>query len=440
MSTSTHLGQFGNVKRLRAVLQERLGYPIPVLDEDALGAVRTVSKADLLEDQRAHPPFGGRVTLPIEEITMVVESSGSSGGPREVHVLSAHDEDVVVEMMAAALRQAGIVPADVVALTLPVGTAGGGAKMMLALRRLGATVLRIGSSSTADKAAAIEIYRATVIVGTPAYLDTLHAELVRRDLSPRELPVRLLVVATQSMSIPWLARTEDAWGARIHEWYGNAAGVFAMTGACGSLDGDRHGVMHWDPDFVFIEVRDGSRLVASGERGELIATHLQNSTEPLIRFRTGDEGRFVAPGACSCGSTLPGIESGTVCRIDSMMKIRGMNVWPTVVDAATEVAGLVRYWVLIETDAAGREVATLFGQPPPLEGLDTSSLAEAIRSATGVSFRIVEWTHPDPPDFVTTSALGKQRLWVDRRATVTMAEPPDRRDARTFLAAGSGTG
>lgn len=440
MSRRTHLDQFGNVERLQAVLRDRLGYQGGSLDDDALAAIPTVSKADLVEDQLAHPPFGARVRRPIDEITMVVESSGSTGGPREVHALSAQDEDIVVDMMAAALSTAGIVPADVVALTLPIGPAGGGAKMLLALRRIGATVLRVGSSSTADKVTAIQTYRATVVVGTPAYLDTLQAELIRRGTDPRTLPVRLLLVATQAMSIPWLQGVESTWGARVHEWYGNAAGVFAMTGSCGSLDGERHGVMHWNPDFVFIEVRSGGRLVSSSERGELIATHLQNSTAPLIRFRTGDEARFVAPGACTCGSAFPGIESGTVCRVDAMMKIRGMNVWPAVVDAKAEEAGLTRYWVLIDTDPQGRESVTLFAQPASGR-LDASGLGDALHTATGISFRIVEWNGSQPPDFVTTSALGKQRQWVDKRATTTgTTQLADDRRPVASAAAGRGSG
>jgi phenylacetate-CoA ligase len=409
------LSGFGDIDLLRTVLATRAG---GATLED-LASLPTVAKADLLADQQACPPFGTRLLRPVSELGMLVESSGSTGGPKEVHALSRQDAAAAVTAIAGSLAEIGIGAGDVVALTLPVGPAGGGLKIMLALQQVGALVLRIGPLSSEEKLKEIRTYRAKVIVGTPGYVDTLRGVLEHFGVSPLDLGVRTLLVATQAMSIDWLQQTERVWGARVHEWYGNAAGMFAMTCRGGALRGpDRHGCLHWDPRNLFVEIRDGEdRLVADGERGQLILTHLQNTTAPLLRYRTGDEGRFVVPGSCPCGSDRPGIESGTVRRVDAMVKLRGVNVWPAAVDAVTERAGVSTYWAVLRTDEAGRERAALYVRPMAQAGVDVDLLAQELRREIGVGFEVVCWDEPSPPNFVTTSAAGKQSQWIDLRAT-----------------------
>lgn len=412
--TPEQLAGFGDIDLLQQILDAR-GYHRAV----DLGTVPTTAKADLLADQQTHPPYGARLLRPVSELTMLIESSGSSGGPKEVHVLTEHDAAAVVDLIADAMTEIGILPNDVVALTLPIGTAGGGLKVMLALQRVGALVLRIGPLSSEDKLREIRTYRASVIVGTPGYIDTLRGAVESAHMDPAELGVRMLLVATQSMSADWLRQTERVWGAQVYEWYGNAAGMFAMTCRTGALlESGHHGCLHWNPHVLFVEIRNSEGcLVADGERGELIVTHLQNSTAPLLRYRTGDEGRYVAPGQCSCGSGHPGVESGTIRRLDGMVKIRGVNVWPATVDTIIDRAGVSWYWALLRTDEAGRERASLYVRNQGAKHVDISALTHELRKAVGVGFEVVPWDEPGPPDFVTTSAAGKQRQWNDLRAT-----------------------
>lgn len=412
--TREHLSGFGNVDLLSKVLSDHTGSG----DVAALSRIRLQTKADLLADQLAAPPFGARLRRPVADLGMIVESSGSSGGPKEVHVLSRDDERAVIAMIAAAMRELGVRSGDIAALTLPIGPAGGGLKIMLALREASAAVLRVGPLSSDDKLASIQTYGASIIVGTPAYLDTLRATLERMGIQPAGLGVRLLLVATQSMTVDWIRHTQEAWGARVHEWYGNAAGVFAMTRRCGALadDGTR-GCLHWDPEQLFVEIRDGERLVGSGERGQIILTHLSNTTAPLLRYATGDEGRYVAPGDCSCGSLMPGIESGTIRRIDAMVKIRGVNVWPSVVDGVADRAGVECYWALLSTDDTGREKAVIYARPKEPGRFDPQALAGDLRKRAGVGIDVVEWNELTAPEFVRTSAAGKQMQWNDVRAT-----------------------
>ncbi len=430
------LSAFGDITRLDHLARLAEDHPDSPLGRQLIGlppgarelvdrwrGVPLCAKADLLEDQESAPPFGGRLLVPVDELSLVVETSGSSGRRRENHCLSRSDEAAVLRMMVDALTGIGITANDVVALTLPIGTAGGGTKMYLALRELGALCLRLGSSSTEDKLHEIFDFGATVLIGTPSYVDRLGAAAAEMDLRLDRSQVRLILVATQSLSEAWVRAVEAAWHARVHEWYGNAAGFFAMTCGIGVLSGAGRGTLHWDPAFQLLEVLDANgQLVGGGDRGRLIGTHLSNSTAPLVRFQTGDAGRFVAPGECSCRSGRPGIEAGTIGRTDMMLKIRGVNVFPAALEATVfERPGhVVDYWVLAETGDGAREQATVFVRPgmDGPNGFDANELGNRLRDRVGLRFNIVVWTDTGAPEPFGVDTTGKMRRWIDRRTSV----------------------
>jgi phenylacetate-CoA ligase len=159
--------------------------------------------------------------------------------------------------------------------------------------------------------------------------------------------------------------------------------------------------------------------VAGGERGELVGTPIISAAEPLFRIRTRDEVRWQAPGCCPCGSSWPGIESGTVRRLDGMMKVKGVNLWPAHVEAALFAVGRLRdYRVRVLLDAQGREVIRLDVLARPGEA-GAAGLAErvggALRDATGLAFE-VDVVADEAVWFQETSGeAAKARRWVDAR-------------------------
>jgi phenylacetate-CoA ligase len=181
------------------------------------------------------------------------------------------------------------------------------------------------------------------------------------------------------------------------------------------------GTLHWDPGFALQEVVDpatGAWVEGDG-RGELVGTPLESEAEALFRIGTGDEVRFRPGGSCPCGSRWPGIESGTVRRLDEMFKIKGVNVWPSHVETTLFRFEAVRdYKARIFQDDGGREVVELSvltrsssGAPERLAG----RIGEDLRDATGLSVGVrivddpVEWTQQ------TTGEAGKTRRWSDER-------------------------
>jgi phenylacetate-CoA ligase len=343
---------------------------------------------------------------------------------KEAHCITRDDYAQTLQAWGVSLRRMGIGPRDIVAMTFPVGMSGGGVKHADAYVAVGAKVLRIANLSTRAKIDALTYYGCTVLIGTPFYIDRLSAVAAQAGIDVRSLKVRKIVVATQSVTADWVRSTQQKWDAKLYEWYGTSAGLIAFTCEHGMVaeDGQR-GTLHWDPDFELIEVLDvdTGKWVQDGERGELVGTPLVSAAEPLFRIRTRDEVTFRAPGSCACGSHWPGIESGTVRRLDGMFKIKGVNVWPSHVEAVLfKESNLRDYRVRIVLDAQGRETmqmdVLLQPQATKLEAV-AMDLSDRLREGTGLGFSVTatadasEWLHH------TTGEAAKPRRWVDERLT-----------------------
>jgi len=382
--------------------------------------LRPVTKADMIADQKLDPPYGARSCVSSAELGLVVESSGSTGKGREVHYLSRRDTDRTASAWSRYLANMGVTPWDAIAICFPIGMAGGGIRHMLAYGRLGATVLRIGGLSSERKIEAIRHYRASTLVATPAYVDHLGVVAGECGVQPRQLGIRRIVVATQSVSSEWVRSTEELWGAGLFEWYGTSAGIAAFACARGMVDGDEHGTLHWDPQVAVQEVVDPKtgRHVADGERGEMIGTPLINEAEPLFRIATGDEVRFRAPGSCACGSSWPGIESGTVRRLDAMFKVKGVNLWPATVDALVLSRDeVLDYRARIWQDERGRERLGLeLLTPAGVSDQLVEPLRAMLREESGLSFEIAVVERREAWTQQTAGEAGKARRWVDERA------------------------
>lgn len=393
-------------------------------DAEAWRQLAYVTKDDLLEDQKLAPPFGSRRCAPVEDIGVIVESSGTTGAGKEAHYITHRDWAHISARWADCLRLMGIGPRDIVALTFPVGMAGGGVKHADAYVRAGAKVLRVANLPTRQKLDAMAYYGTSVLVATPSYVDRLGSVAATAGIDPRALPVRRIVVATQSVTIDWVRSVEERWGARLYEWYGTAAGFIAFSCADGMVNtsGER-GTLHWDPDLVLQEIVDPStgRWVEGDARGELIGTPLISEAEPLFRIRSRDEVRFRPPGTCRCGSPWPGIESGTVRRLDGMLKIKGVNVWPAHVEATLFALGTIRdYRVRVALDERGREIIRLDvlagGEARPF------ALAErvgaALRGATGLTFEVTAVQDESAWFQETSGEAAKPRRWIDARMEI----------------------
>ena len=321
-----------------------------------LAAFPTTTKADVLADIAAHPPFGSRLRVPRESLRQVVTTSGTSGAGEEAYPLDAEDEDVVYAMAARGFGWAGVTSASVVLNTLPLTTAAAGQWYYHALRRLGATVLEVGTFPTERKLEYLRRFEADTLVGTPSYMLRLALDARTAGIDPSATAIQRIVVAGESWSEEWMQRLEDEWGARVFEQYGSTQRAMAWTCPGGALADGRRGVLHALSDYGIYEVIDPATGDAVREGpGELVITPFASSASPLIRFATGD--RMVVLPDCPCGRPGPLFAAGSVDRYDFMVKVRGVNLWPEALDRAVFGVTSVRdYEAHVETDASGREL------------------------------------------------------------------------------------
>ena len=185
-----------------------------------------------------------------------------------------------------------------------------------------------------QRLATIDAVGATVVCCTPTYalrLAEVASEERKGGRPLSEGSVRVLIVAGEAGgSIPATRqRIEQAWGARVIDHHG-----LTEVGPVSFECWEGPGFLHLNEAEYIAEVLDPATLgpVPDGQPGELVLTNLGRSASPVIRYRTGDVVvRRSEP--CRCGRTLARLEGGILARTDDMVSIRGVNVYPTVVES-----------------------------------------------------------------------------------------------------------
>ncbi|MFQ5904020.1 MAG: phenylacetate--CoA ligase family protein, partial [Candidatus Binatia bacterium] len=177
----------------------------------------------------------------------------------------------------------------------------------------------------------------------------------------RDFPnLKGISIAGESYPIPLARGLEEFWDTRIHEFYGITQGgtIIAFTCEYGVARNGERGAMHLLDPYYYIEVIDPDTLkpVGPGEEGEAVITTLYREGSPVVRSRTRDKVRYLPHDYCPCGRPYGIWEAGNISRYDDMMKIKGTNVWPAMVDGVlfsyTEVD---EYGGHVWIDEQGRE-------------------------------------------------------------------------------------
>jgi phenylacetate-CoA ligase len=282
-------------------------------------------KRQFVEDQAATPPFGTNLTYPLERYVRVHQTSGTSGQP--IRWLETQESwDWWQRCWGFVLRGAGLTPADRIFFPFSFGLFIGFWAGFEGARALGALAIPGGGQDSPTRLAWMEALGATALVCTPSY--ALHlVEIAReRGIDPAKLPVRVTVHAGEpGAGIPAVrARIEDGWGARAYDH----AGMTEM-GAYGYECEEQAGLHVNESEFI-AEIIDPV-TGAPADDGELVLTNLGRVGSPAIRYRTGDRVRRAAT-PCRCGRTFLRLDGGILGRLDDMLIVRGVNVFPSAIE------------------------------------------------------------------------------------------------------------
>lgn len=292
-------------------------------------------KRELAEDQAAHPPFGTSLTYPLERYVRVHQTSGTTGTP--IRWLETKESwEWWARCWAFVLAGAGVRPGDRVFFPFSFGLFVGFWGGFEGARALGAMAIPGGGQDSPMRLALMEALGATVLVCTPSY--ALHlAEIAReRGVDLRKLPVRTTVHAGEpGAGIPAVrARIQESWGARAFDHAG-----MTELGAYGYECAEQAGLHVNESEFI-AEVIDPATGQPARE-GELVLSNLGRWGSPTIRYRSGDRVR-VAEAPCACGRTFMRLEGGILGRLDDMLIVRGINVFPA------SIEGVVRRFPAID--------------------------------------------------------------------------------------------
>jgi phenylacetate-CoA ligase len=282
-------------------------------------------------------------------------------------------------------RQAGTTAADRVFFAFSFGPFLGFWTAFESAQRLGCLVFAGGGMTSTARLRAILELRATTLCCTPTYAIHLAEVAAKEGIDLRTSQVRTLSVAGEpGGSIPAVrARLQELWpGARVYDHHGMTE-VGPVSYECPA----RPGVLHVIERAFIAEVVDPGtgQPVAAGERGELILTNLGRLGSPLLRYRTGDLVQLSTlhsqPLTCSCGSRDAVLEGGILGRVDDMVVVRGVNVYPSAVEEIIRrIGGVAEYQVRVSrTNALAELTVTVEPQPDAPAGLG-ERLAAAFES------------------------------------------------------------
>ena len=335
---STVRNAFDNVPLYRARLASAGVKPDDIRSLDDIRALPFTQKSDL----RDAYPFG-LFARPREALARLHASSGTTGKPTVVGY-TAGDLDDWARLMARSLAAAGARRGDVVHNAYGYGLFTGGLGAHYGAERLGTTVVPMSGGSTERQVTLIVDFGARVLCSTPSYALAIAEVAERQGVDLRSSALEIGLFGAEPWSDAMRREIETRLGLRAIDVYGLSE-IMGPGVACEcACQAGLHG---WEDHFLFEVVDpDNGQPVPEGGTGELVITTLTKEALPMLRYRTRDVTR-VTTAACDCGRTHLRILR-VAGRNDDMLIIRGVNVYPSQVEAVlVGFAGIAPHYLLI---------------------------------------------------------------------------------------------
>jgi phenylacetate-CoA ligase len=326
------------IGRLKAVdsgyWREKLADVSP---EDGIEHLPFSVKQELLE----HYPYG-MLALPLEQTVRIHASSGTRHKPTIV-AYTERDVEVFADVNARSIACAGGTPEDVLHVAYGYGLFTGGLGLHYGGERLGATVVPASGGNSGFQVQLLADLGATGICCTPSFCYLL-AERAAEAGALEQIQLRYGVLGAEPWSESLRQKIDEAWGDF------DACDIYGLSEVIGPGVAmecrENKGGLHVFDDHFYPEVVDPETGEPTDGLGELVLTTLTKEALPVIRYRTGDVTQLL-PGDCPCGRTHQRIArfSG---RVDDMLIIRGVNVFPSAIEAALlEHPGLAGQYAIV---------------------------------------------------------------------------------------------
>src|SRR5215510_10425079 len=330
-------------------------------------------------DLRDTYPFG-LFAVPREDLLRLHASSGTTGKPTVVGYTKA-DLDLWSDLMARSLACMGARPGDIFHNAYGYGLFTGGLGFHYGAERLGLTTVPVSGGMTERQVTLIQDFGARILGATPSYALNIAEVAAGMGVDLRKLALRFGCFGAEPWSEAMRADLEAKFGIKAQDVYGLSE-IIGPGVACECHEA-QSGLHVWEDHFL-VEVIDPDTLqaVPAGEPGELVLTTLTKEALPMLRYRTRDITRLVDE-PCACGRTHRRVMRMTG-RSDDLLIIRGVNVYPSQVEAfLVGFPGLAPHYQIVLTRDGPMDAMTLeveLATPAPLDELFVAKLAADVRS------------------------------------------------------------
>ena len=400
---------YDNVPHYRKSFDEKGVHPDDLKTLADLAKFPFTTKTDL----RDNYPFG-LFAVPREKIARVHASSGTTGKPIVVGY-TLRDIDNWANLVARSIRAAGGRAGDTCHIAYGYGLFTGGLGAHYGAERLGCTVVPMSGGQTEKQVQLIQDFKPEIIMVTPSYSLVIAEEFERLGVAPQDISLKIGIFGAEPWGQGMRTEIERKLGIDAIDIYGLTE-VMGPGVACECIE-SKDGPVIWEDHFYpeIINPETGE-VVGDGESGELVFTSLSKEAAPVIRYRTRDLTRLLAPTSRSFRRM-----DRITGRTDDMLIVRGVNVFPSVIEEQilrdkrlggnyqirlTRDGHLDNVEVLCElqrecsgtlSDATVREIA--------------KELQHHIKTIAGISTKVTVLEHESIPRTLT----GKARRVIDER-------------------------
>ena len=402
---------YHNVEFYRKKMQQMDLEPGDIKGIEDLNKLPFTTKQDL----RDNYPFG-LFAVPQSEIIRVHASSGTTGKATVVGY-TRRDIEIWQECVTRVLAMAGIGAMDKIQVAYGYGLFTGGLGLHYGAENLGATVIPMSTGNTKRLISMMEDFSATAIACTPSYL--LHiAETLEEEGKLDKINLKVAICGAEPWTENMRKEIENKLNIKAYDIYG----LSEIIGPGVAADCEAHNGLHVYEDHFIPELINPDTLepCKEGEVGELVFTTITKEALPLFRYRTKDL-TSITYEPCECGRTMARI-SRFKGRSDDMLIIRGVNVFPSQVEAALlEMGETSPHYVLIVDRINNLDVLEIQVEVEErffsdeiryLESL-TKKIAHTLQTALGLAVKV---TLVEPKTIARSE--GKSKRVIDKRKLI----------------------
>lgn len=397
---------YENVAHYRRAFDEKGVHP------DDLKTLADLAKFPFTDKKtlRDNYPFG-LFAVPREQVVRVHASSGTTGKPTVVGY-TRRDIDTWADLVARSIRAAGGRPGDMVHVAYGYGLFTGGLGAHYGAERLGCTVVPMSGGQTEKQVQLIQDFKPSIIMVTPSYMLNIVEEFKRQGIDPATSSLQVGIFGAE----PWT----DAMRREIEQGAGiDAVDIYGLSevmgpGVASECIESKDGPVIWE-DHFYPEIidPDTGEVLPDGAEGELVFTSLSKEALPIIRYRTRDLTRLLAP--TSRSMRRMGRITG---RSDDMLIIRGVNVFPSQVEEQVlKMPALAPHYQLVVSKDGHLDKLEVRCELRPGEFAEdqVQALAQELKHRIKTYIGVTTSVNLLPSQGIERSMTGKARRVVDQR-------------------------